>query len=403
MHTYEEIQARLSAIATELETATGEALTALETEANTLLEERRQLEAEASRRQQIRDAVAAGTVETTTMERTAPTGVPTPAEQRSNPTTDSCPIPGVTMAEVRSFAGYIRGVVPQMRAGEQNFDLGNNGALLPVSIARRVIDTVRDICPIFAGAEIYRVKGTLKIPTYGKADGDHDITVGYADEFTELVADAGAFGSIDLSGYLIGALTLVGRSLINNSDIDLTNFVIRKMAEKIASFIESELLTSDGASGHCTGALTTTNTIKAGSATAITADNLIDLQARVKQVFQGKACWTMNPLTWTFVKKLKDKNDRYLVQNDVAKEFPYMLLGKPVYLSDSMPVIGTGNKPVLYGDYSGLSVNMREDMSIEVLREKYATMHAIGLVAWMEMDSKVTDPQKLATLETSAS
>lgn len=403
MHTYEEIQARLSAIATELETATGEALTALETEANTLLEERRQLEAEASRRQQIRDAVAAGTVETTTMERTAPTGAPTPAEQRSNPTTDSCPIPGVTMAEVRSFAGYIRGVVPQMRAGEQNFDLGNNGALLPVSIARRVIDTVRDICPIFAGAEIYRVKGTLKIPTYGKADGDHDITVGYADEFTELVADAGAFGSIDLSGYLIGALTLVGRSLINNSDIDLTNFVIRKMAEKIASFIESELLTSDGASGHCTGALTTTNTIKAGSATAITADNLIDLQARVKQVFQGKACWTMNPLTWTFVKKLKDKNDRYLVQNDVTKEFPYMLLGKPVYLSDSMPVIGTGNKPVLYGDYSGLSVNMREDMSIEVLREKYATMHAIGLVAWMEMDSKVTDPQKLATLETSAS
>lgn len=53
---------------------------------------------------------------------------------------------------------------------------------------------------------------------------------------------------------------------------------------------------------------------------------------------------------------------------------------------------------MLYGDYSGLSVNFRENISIQVLREKYATQHAIGVVSWFEFDSRVTNNQKLAAL-----
>ena len=68
-----------------------------------------------------------------------------------------------------------------------------------------------------------------------------------------------------------------------------------------------------------------------------------------------------------------------------------------------MPAIAASAKAILYGDCSGLSVNMRENISIEVLREKYATQHAIGVVAWFEFDSKVTDNQKLAALVMKAS
>ena len=136
----------------------------------------------------------------------------------------------------------------------------------------------------------------------------------------------------------------------------------------------------------------------AASSTAITADELIELQAKIKQAYQGKACWTMNPATFTAIKKLKDSNNRYLLQDDVTGEFPYRLLGKPVYLSDNMPAIAASAKAVLYGDYSGLSVNFRENISIEVLREKYATQHAIGVVSWFEFDARVTDNAKLAVL-----
>ena len=304
--------------------------------------------------------------------------------------------------EERAFADYVLGRAMELRAGEQNMTMGNNGAIIPTSIANRIIKEVRDRCPILTRATIYNVKCTLKIPVWGKANNTHDIAVGYQTEFTELTADSGKFTSIDLGGYLAGALTLIGRSLENNGTFDVVTFIVNQMADSIATWIEGQLLVGTG-TGAAQGALNTSNTMTAASATAIKADELIELQAKVKQAYQQNACWIVHPDTFTAIKKLKDGNNRYLLQDDVTTEFPYRLLGKPVFLSDNMPKAEAGKKAVLYGDCSGLSVNFRENISIEVLREKYATQHAIGVVAWFEFDSKVTDAQKLATLTMAAS
>ena len=43
---------------------------------------------------------------------------------------------------------------------------------------------------------------------------------------------------------------------------------------------------------------------------------------------------------------------------------------------------------------SGLAVKLSEDVNIEVLREKYATQHALGVVGWVELDSKIEIEQK---------
>ena len=302
--------------------------------------------------------------------------------------------------EERAFANYIRSCcgeqVLETRAGEQNLTMGNNGAIIPTTIANRIINTVRDICPIYAKATIYHVNGTLKIPVWGKANTTHGIKVGYQEEFTEIIADSGKFSSIDLSGYLVGALTLIGKTVVNNAQVDVVSFIVTEMAKEIAAFIEKELLI--GTSGKAQGALDVDNTVETASATAITMDDLITVQASVKQAYQKNACWVVNSATFTAFRKLKDGNNRYLLQDDITGEFPYRLLGKPVYVSDNMPVVAAGTKPVLYGDLRGLSVNVRENVQIQVLQEKYATQHAVGVVAWLELDSKVSDSQKMATL-----
>lgn len=295
------------------------------------------------------------------------------------------------------FSDYVLGRVTEMRAGEQNVSMGNNGAIIPTTIAQEIIKEVKDRCPILEGAKIYRTKGKLKIPVWGKANTTHNISVGYQKEFTELTADAGKFDSVDLDGYLAGALVLIGRSVSNNADFNVTDFIVDEIAEQMAYFIEGECLKGSGSSA-ATGALSTTTSMTAASDSAITADELITLQAKVKQRYQRDACWTMHPNTFTAIKKLKDSQNRYLLQDDFSGEFPYRLLGKPVYLSDNMPDMAANSKAILYGDYSGLSVNIREDISIEVLREKYATQHAIGVVGWFEFDAKVSDNRRLATL-----
>lgn len=299
--------------------------------------------------------------------------------------------------EERAFTDYILGRTAEIRAGEQNMTMDSNGAVIPQTIANRIIDTVVEMCPILAGAEVYHVKGTLKIPKWTKANGSHDVSVGYSAEFKTITADSGKFDSVDLSGFLAGALTLVGRSVENNAQINVVDFVIRKMSEKIVEFIEGELLDGTGTNA-AQGALNCANTVTSAKTAEITFDDLVKLQSAVKQAFQKNACWTMNSNTFTLIKLLKDANGRPLAEPDASKAFPYTLLGKPVYLSDNMPVAAAGAKTVLYGDYSGLSVNFREDISIQVLREKYADQHALGVISWFEFDSRITDEQKLAVL-----
>lgn len=301
--------------------------------------------------------------------------------------------------EERAFIDFINGRITEMRAGEQNVTMANNTAVIPESIANRIIDAVVDICPILKGAEVYHVKGTLKIPKWTKANTTHDVTVGYASEFTPLTADSGKFTSVDLGGFLAGALVLIGKSVINNAAIDVTGFIIRKIAEKVAQFLEGELLAGAGSTTAAEGALSTSNIVTTGTALTIGLDDLIALQSAVKQAHQKNACWTMAPSTFTLIKQLKDGEDRPLIQPDVSAEFPYRLLGKPVYLSDNMPAVAGNKLAVLYGDYTGLAVNFREDIGIEVLKEVYHTQHAIGIDAWFEFDSRIVDEQKLAVLK----
>jgi HK97 family phage major capsid protein len=305
--------------------------------------------------------------------------------------------------EERAFANYIKshcGLPVEQRAGEQNLDMTNNGAIIPTTIANKIISTVQEMCPILAKATIFNVKGTLKVPVWGLANTTHDITVGYQTEFTDITADSGKFTSVDLSGFLAGALSLIGKSVINNGEVDVVGFIIKEMSKKIALFLENELL--NGTDNKAAGALSTTTTLNAGSTSAISADNLIDLQAKIPTAYQGGSCWIMAPATFTAIRKLKDGTGQYILQPDFAGDTPYRLLGKPVYLSDNMPTIASAAKAVLYGDLSGLAVNFRENISIQVLQEKYATQHAVGIVSWFEFDSDVIDHQKLATLVMSA-
>lgn len=310
-------------------------------------------------------------------------------------------------AEIRAFMDYVNSqcggkVSPEYRAGEQNITMSNNGAVIPTTISQMIINTVKEMCPIFEKATMFAVKGTLKIPVWGNANSTHNIAVGYQSEFTDITADAGKFTSVDLTGYLAGALTLIGKSVINNSEIDVLNFIVAEMSKQIALFLEKEMLV--GTSTKATGALSTTNAVTLTSTSAITADDLITVQSKVPTVYQANACWTMSPATFAAIRKLKDSTGQYLLQTapNIVGSFPFMLLGKPVFLSDNMPAIAAGAKPILYGDYSGMAVNMRQQVEMQVLNEKYATQHAVGLVAWFEFDSNVIDHQKLATITMAA-
>lgn len=300
---------------------------------------------------------------------------------------------GELTVEERAFVDYIRGVTTNERA--ENLTFTDNGAVIPSSIVNKIIEKVIDICPIYSLADRYNMPGTISIPYYDEETSS--ITMAYADEFTELTSSSGKFKSISLSGFLAGALTLLSKRLINNSSFDVLNKIIGYMSKAIAKFIEHECLL--GTADKAEGLSKVKRSVEAPAADAVTADDLIDVQEAIPDVYQSGAIWIMNKSTRTAIRKLKDSDGNYLLNRDVSAKWGYTLLGKDVYCSDAMPKMAAGAVPVYYGDFSGLAVKVAEDANIEILREKYATQHAVGVVAWMEIDTKLEDEQKIAQLK----
>lgn len=309
---------------------------------------------------------------------------PMPAGSEQKPTQEQ--------QDTRAFENFIRGRVVHERAGE--LTKTDNGSVIPTTIAQQIIKKVYDVSPILEKSQKYNVKGKLQIPYYDTTNSG--ITVAYAEEFTPLTSSNGKFKNIQLDGFLAGALSKISNSLINNSQFDIVSFVVNQMGEDIARFIEHELLI--GTSNKVEGLSKLTNSVTAAAQAAITADEVVKLKDSIKDIYQNNAIWVMSPATRTALRLLKGSDGHYLLQDDITAEFGSTLLGKPVYVSDNMPNIAKGATAIYYGDMTGLATKFSENITTQVLREKYADEHATGVVAWFEFDSKVQDAQKLAKL-----
>ena len=296
-------------------------------------------------------------------------------------------------AERRAFECYVRGIINE-RGDDVDMTKAANGAVIPTTIANKIIAMVYNICPILEKSTKYNVKGKLVVPYYDEST--NSITVDYADEFVELTSGVGAFTKIELDGFLAGTLTLISRSLINNAQFNIVDFIVERMAYAIKRFIEGELL--NGTEGKVAGLSGVTKSITAAATSAITADEVVRLHDAIIDDYQANAIWIMSPATRTALRTLKSNTGYYLLNDDISTPFGSSLLGKPVYVSDNMPDMGAGKTAIYYGDMRGLATKFSEEMNIEVLREKYATQHAVGVVGWLEFDAKVEDAQKIAKL-----
>ena len=313
--------------------------------------------------------------------------------------------------ECRAFETFLRNEGKlETREGDVNFTAGANGAVIPASIANKIIEKVKEMCPIFADSEHFNVKGNLTIPYYDESQGA--VVCGYTDDFEGADATGGKFGSISLTGFLGEALANIGKRLINNSQFDIVNYVIGKVAEAMALFIEKELVIGTPAvtvEGVTTPAkieglssLAAGQIIEAAANTAITADELILLQEQVKDRYQEGAYFIMNRDTRTKIRLLKDGQGNYLLNKDAESRWGYTLFGKDVYTTDVLPTVkaaNAGKVVVYYGNMKGLATKISEDVEIEVLRETLATKHAVQVVGFVELDSKVQNSEMIAGLK----
>ena len=289
----------------------------------------------------------------------------------------------------KTFENAIRGIVNTTMPADAK-------TLIPTTVWNEIISQVIEISPVFSMADRYNITGNLVLPKY---DAEHSsIVMQYADERTAAESGKVVISQITLGGFLARCLAKISKSLINNSNFDIVGFVEAKMAQAIAQYFEHEILF--GTVGKVEGlkGITADMTVTTATATKVTSDELMDLQDKVIDNYQANSVWIMNRETRNAIRKLKDKEDNYLLNRDLTAKWGYTLLGKDVYCSDAMDKMLAGKTAIYYGDFSGLAVKVSEDANMQVLTERYAEEHLLGILAFVEWDAKVADTQKLAKL-----
>ena len=175
-----------------------------------------------------------------------------------------------------------------------------------------------------------------------------------------LVAEGGtigesdpAFGQSTLSTYKYAAITDVSSELAADNGVgnfNVLNFVADQGGAAVGRALSNSWSTGTGSSQpqgfiNCTAGKT------AASATAITANELIDLQHSVTAPYRQGAAWAMNDSTVKAVRKLVDSNGQYVWQTGLRVGAPDELLGHPVHADTNMDAIATGKKTIVFGNF----------------------------------------------------
>ena len=210
------------------------------------------------------------------------------------------------------------------------------------------------------------------------------------------------FGQQHIGAHKVGTLIKVSEELLHDSAFDLEQYFIDEFARRIGNKEEDAFLNGDGA-GKPTGILNDAEVgVTAASATAITADELVDLFYSLDAPYRTNAVWLVNDSTMRAIRKLKDANGQYLWQKALHEGDHETLLGKPIFHSPFAPELGAGKKAVAFGDFSFYWIGDRTGITFRRLNERYADTGQVGFLATKRVDGKLILPEAIKVLQMKA-
>lgn len=288
-------------------------------------------------------------------------------------------------------------ITPDIMNALQEGTDSEGGYLVPDEYERTLVEALQEENIFRKLANVITTSsGDRKIPvvaTKGNAS--------WVDEEGQIPDSDDAFSQVSIGAYKLGTLIKVSEELLNDSVFDLESYISREFARRIGNKEEDAFFNGDG-TGKPVGIFNSTGGAEVGvtaaSATAITADELIDLYYSLKSPYRKNAVWVLNDSTVKAIRKLKDNNGNYLWQPALTAGTPDTILGRPVYTSSYVPEIKAGAKTVAFGNFKYYWIADRAGRNFKKLSELYAATGQVGFVATQRVDGKLILPEAIKVL-----
>ena len=203
-----------------------------------------------------------------------------------------------------------------------------------------------------------------------------------------------AFGRRSLQPEQLSKLIKISMKLLRTSALPIENLVADRLAYKFAVAQENAFLNGDG-DGEPLGIFTasddgipTARDVDTGnSATALTADGLINAKFALKAQYRNGCRWIFHRDAVKMISKLKDGEGQYLWRPGMLMNEPDMLLGHPVDESEYVP--NTFTTALYVGalcNWSNYWIAELQGVELQRLVELYAGTSQIGFIGRMYAD-----------------
>lgn len=298
---------------------------------------------------------------------------------------------------LKAFWDRMRGKNNGLRDALEEGTGSEGGYLVPDSFEKKLVEGLneknrfRKMCTV-----IYTDSGSHKIPVIASKG-----SAVWLDEEEAYTEGDDAFTQVTLTPHKLGTLMKVSEELLQDSVFDLANYIANEYSYRIGAAEENAFINGNG-SAKPTGLLNATG--GAGSAVttaannAMTADELMDLIYGLKGQYRKNAKLLMNDSTVKAIRKLKDGQGQYLWHPGLLNGEDDRLLNYPIVTSSFMPEIGSGTKPVAFGDFSYYWIAEQQGRTFQRLNELYAANGQIGFKGMERVDGKLVLPEAVKVI-----
>lgn len=295
----------------------------------------------------------------------------------------------------------VKAPMPSVLNALQEGTDSEGGYLVPDEFERTLVEALEEENVFRTLAHVIKTSsGDRKIPVVASKG-----TASWVDEEGAYTESDDAFSQVSIGAYKLGTMIKVSEELLADSVFDLEAYISKEFARRIGAREEESFFNGDG-KGKPLGILAAKDGAEVGvtaaSATAITADEVIDLFYSLKAPYRKNAVWVLNDATVKQIRKLKDSTGQYLWQPSLVAGTPDTILGRPVKTSAFMPTAATGAKTIAFGDFKYYWIADRQGRTFKKLSELYAANGQVGFMGTQRVDGKLILPEAIKVLQMKA-
>ncbi|WP_458106289.1 phage major capsid protein [Bacillus sp. PK5-004] len=271
-------------------------------------------------------------------------------------------------AEKRAIESIIKGELKNDEV--RTLTQGENGYLVPTSIADYIVEKVHDNAKLFSRSKVFEpVNGFLEI----LKEGFHG-SAGFVGENTPFTPNDFTMNKVKLDQKRVGTAIELSNDLVNDTGIDILKLATNILAKRLANYIDERILWGEniGSSsldfqGVIPYKIATDDVFKSISQTQINFDDLREMIMSVHEEYAKNGIWLMHWETFGHLLKIKDDTGKPLILKDKITEAPiYELFGQPIVFCDSMEKISAGKFPILFGNFGeGYATIVKKDFHLQ--------------------------------------